>query len=199
MNIYKNLQNTSLVEAIKLGKIGVLPTDTTYGLVASASSPKATERIYKLKGRSNKPGTLIAANIEQLVELGIKLRYLRAVEHFWPNPISVIIPVGSLLPHLHQGRFSLAVRIPNDTKLVELLKQTGPLITSSTNLSGKKPAKNINQAQKYFDNLVDFYVDGGDLSSEPSTIIRIIDDSIEVVRQGCVKIDRETGRIEQIA
>jgi L-threonylcarbamoyladenylate synthase len=89
---------------------------------------------------------------------------------------------------------SLAIRLPADKDLQELLKRTGPLLTSSANLPGESPATNIAEARQYFGDKVDFYIDGGDLSNrQPSTIIRIIDDAIEVVRPGAVKLD-EAGR-----
>jgi tRNA A37 threonylcarbamoyladenosine synthetase subunit TsaC/SUA5/YrdC len=75
-----------------------------------------------------------------------------------------------------------------------LLRDTGPLLTSSANHPGEPVAATIAEAQKYFGDKIDFYADGGDLSGrQSSTIIRIIDDAIEIIRQGAVKID-ETGR-----
>jgi tRNA A37 threonylcarbamoyladenosine synthetase subunit TsaC/SUA5/YrdC len=99
--------------------------------------------------------------------------------------------------YLHQGKQSLAVRIPNKPDLLELLKQTGPLLTSSANHPGEPPANTIDEAKAYFGNEVDFYIDGGDLSGHaPSTVVRIVDDAIEVLRQGAVELD-ENGRREQ--
>lgn len=184
------------ISLINEGKVGVIPTDTVYGLCAAANDESAVKKMYKLKARENKPGTLIAANIDQLVELGIKKRYLKPVEHYWPNPISVVIPTGFTLEYLHQGKQSLAIRIPKDKQLQELLLQTGPLITTSANLPGQPPAEDIKQAEEYFGGEVDYYVDGGQLQNQASTIIRVVDDAVEVLREGSVKIDEETGRIE---
>lgn len=172
-------------------EIGVIPTDTVYGVVARASDKAAVERLYKLKRRDQKPGTLIAANLKQLEDLGFKHRYLKAVEQFWPGAVSVIIPISTPgSEYLHQGKMSLAVRIPKDEELAKLLEKTGPLLTSSANQPGKPPANTIAEAKNYFKDKVDFYIDGGDLSNrESSTIIRVLDDAIEVVRQGAVKLD----------
>lgn len=191
--VYKSL--VEVVEPIKRGEIGIIPTDTQYGLVARAKSITAVESLYKVKSRENKPGTLVAANIQQLVELGLKKRYLTAVENYWPGAVSVIIPTGLTLGYLHVGKLSLAVRIPDNQQLVSLLNQTGPLITSSANPPDKEPAVTVEEAQKYFGDSVNFYVDGGKLDNPPSTIIRIVDDAVEVLREGAVKIDDETGRI----
>lgn len=188
-------QIVEIINRINKGEVGVLPTDTLYGLVAKASNQNAVKKLYDIKSRKDKPGTLIAANINQLVELGFKRRYLTVVEKYWPGAISVVIPLGKTLNYLHQGKQSLAVRIPDKLKLLKILIKTGPLLTSSANLPGQRPAKNIDQAKKYFGKSVDYYVDDGALDNQPSTVIRVVDDTIEVLRKGKVKIDETTGRI----
>jgi L-threonylcarbamoyladenylate synthase len=173
------------------GTIGVIPTDTVYGVIAKANDEQAVSRMYKLKDRDSKPGTLIAANIDQVEELGLKRRYLKSVEQFWPGAVSVIVPCSNQnLNYLMLGKNSLAVRLPDHAELRKLLEITGPLITSSANKPSEPPAENVEQAKKYFGDKVDFYIDGGDLGDNlPSTIIRILDDAVEVIRQGAVKIE----------
>jgi L-threonylcarbamoyladenylate synthase len=194
--VFNGLSDPGLIELLKNGAVGVLLTDTVYGLVCLASDEKAVSRLYQLKGRENKPGTLIAANIEQLEQLGIKHRYLKAVEDYWPNPISIILPAPDL-NYLHLGKNSLAVRIPKEEAVHKLLLKTGALQTTSANLADQPLAQNIKEAQAFFGDNADFYVDGGDAMGKPeSTIIRIVDDAIDVVREGAVKID-DNGRISQ--
>ncbi len=184
----------AIAQLQKPGTIGVIPTDTVYGLVARAADKAAAARLYELKKREAKPGTLIAADMEQLETLGLKHRYLKAVEQFWPGAVSVVIPSSDPeLKYLHRGKMSLAVRVTGDAKLRKLLKRTGPLLTTSANHAGQPNAETIKQAKDYFGDQVDFYVDGGDLSGrQPSTIIRVIDDAIEVLRPGAVKINDDT-------
>jgi L-threonylcarbamoyladenylate synthase len=194
--VFDTLHDKELVSLLQHGSVGVIPTDTVYGLVCRAADEAAVARLYALKNRQKKPGTIIAASVEQLVELGIKARYLKPVEHYWPNPISIIIP-NYELAYIHLGVGSIAMRIPKDTQLSGLLNKTGPLLTTSANHAGQVEATNLEQAQKYFDDEVDFYVDGGGLSGgKPSTLIRIVDDAVEVLRQGAVTI-KENGEIER--
>lgn len=184
------MYDSYVTSLLRPGSVGVLPTDTVYGLVARAADPVAVERLYRLKQRENKPGTLIAASIDQLVELGIKRRYLTAVAQYWPGAVSVVVPCESKLGYLHQGKFSLAVRLPAVTELQALLLQTGPLLTSSANMPGEPTAVSIAEARSVFGDDVDFYVDGGELVNRPpSTVIRIVDDAVEVLREGAVTID----------
>lgn len=193
MQIIESISEPKLVDLLKSGNVGVLPTDTVYGLVACATNIDAVMRLYALKHRERKPGTLIAANLEQLMELGLNKRSLRAVADYWPASLSVVIPCSSPeLEYLTQGLGSLASRIPADEALRRLLEQTGPLITSSANNPGEAPANNLTEAENYFGEEVDFYVDGGDLSGRSaSTVIRIVDDAIEVLRQGSVKVSAQ--------
>ncbi len=177
------------------GAVGVIPTDTVYGIVARAADHNAVERLYRIKRREQKPGTIIASDIEQLVSLGIKRRYLKAVERFWPGPVSVVIPCGPELAYLHQEMNGLAVRIPADPVLTKFLNQCGPLLTSSANAPDKPTASTIAEAKAYFGDDVDFYVNGGDLAGRlPSTLLRVVDDAIEIIRTGAVDIDESTGK-----
>lgn len=197
MQVFRSISDPALVTLLHSGAVGVLPTDTVYGLVCRADNAAAVRRLYGLKHRHHKPGTIIAAKLQQLIDLGLRPRYLKAVEQFWPNSLSVVIPCGEELDYLHAGQRSLAVRIPADKGLGKLLARTGPLLTSSANLPGEPVATNLQEAQNYFGDTVDFYVDSGTITDrQPSTLIRIVDDAIEILREGAVKIN-EKGRITQ--
>jgi len=192
------LNEPKLIKLLKTGAVGILPTDTVYGLACLASNEAAVARLYELKTRLQNPGTIVAANTSQLESLGIKLRYLKAVEHFWPGPVSIILPCGDDLKYLHLGRYGVAVRLVADKQLHALLSNTGPLLTTSANQPTEPTAPTVVEAKHYFNDQVDFYIDGGDLSGRsPSTIIRVIDDVIEIVRPGAVIINPETGEIQK--
>lgn len=185
MRHFPNFDSSELIELIKEGAVGSIPTDTIYGIVASAKNEQAVSKLYNLKNRDKKPGTLIAASIEQVVELGVKRRYLTAVEQFWPGPVSVVIPTSGGLDYLDLGKKSLAIRIPASKELRKLLQNTGPLLTTSANPPGLAPANNVEKIETYFKDQLEFLVEGGDLTSRPpSAVIRIVDDAVEVLRPG---------------
>lgn len=184
---------TKLAEHLrKQGEIAIIPTDTVYGVVARAADPRAVSRLYELKHREGKPGTLVAANINQLVDIGIKHHYLTMAKELWPGAVSIVTPCDENLSYLHQGTGSLAIRIPDDARLLELLQQTGPLLTSSANQPGEPPATTITEAEAYFGAQVEWYEDGGFVNREPSTVIKIVNNTIQVIRLGAVKFD-ESG------
>lgn len=187
MKVFVNFTD-ELVQLLQKGGVGVLPTDTVYGLVTVASNPRAVERFYTLKKREQKPGTLIAASTQQLRELGVPKHEIDAVAKWWPNPLSAVLSVQGN-EHLHQGVGTLAMRVVADPAVRALLEQTGPLITSSANQPGEPPATTIDEAIAYFGESVDFYVDGGEIKNVlPSTIIRPTQDGIDVLRQGSISV-----------
>jgi L-threonylcarbamoyladenylate synthase len=188
MLILNTLSDDQLPGLIQAGGVGVLPTDTVYGLVCRADLPEAVARLYALKLRDHKPGTVVAATTEQLLMLGLKKRYVQAVAHLWPASLSIEIPHD--LEYLHQGTGRSAFRVVADPELRHLLEATGPLLTSSANQPGEPVANTVQEAIKYFGDSVDYYVDGGDLSErKSSTLIRVVDDTIDVIREGAVKFD----------
>ncbi len=191
MAVVPGLAHPSLVACLQQpGTIAVLPTDTVYGVAARASDPLAVQALYRLKRREQKPGTVIAASIQQLTDLGLASSDLARVAAVWPGPVSVVLPAPEALQYLHQGKGSLAVRIPADTALATMLEQTGPLVTSSANQPGEPPAVSIAEAQRYFGNSVPLYVDGGIRQGAASTVIQVLPSGkVVLLREGPVAID----------
>jgi L-threonylcarbamoyladenylate synthase len=187
----KNLTSSKqAVDMLLAGGVGVMPTDTVYGIVACAANAKAVARLYAIKHREHKPGTVIAANIEQLIELGVDERYLGKVRQWWPGPLSVETPFVSDKYDLDQETGHCAWRVVADQNVRQILEQTGPLVTSSANQPGEPVSVNVKMAYDYFGDTVDFYVDGGDIVDRlPSTVIRAIGDDIEIIRRGAVEIN----------
>ena len=197
MIILKSLDDPLLADLFKSGRVGIMPTDTIYGLAAAAGNPEAVRQITNLKqgGGQYSPGTVVAANVGQLISLGVDETTVRQVQHLWPNPLSIELPIGEGLRHLYQDGAHRAFRVVANDQLRALLEKTGPLLTSSVNLHGQPAANNLEEALEYFSDKVDFCVDGGDLSGHPpSTVARFRDGRLEVLRQGAVKID-DSGQI----
>jgi L-threonylcarbamoyladenylate synthase len=177
-------------KALAAGAIGVLPTDTIYGIVGSALLPGAVERIYRLRERDpKKPAIVLVASAEGVRQFGAKLAAptKRILKRVWPGKISVVLPCPSKrFTYLHRGTRTIAFRLPEPIWLRKFLRQTGPLVAPSANIEGKPPARTIREAKKYFRRRVSFYVDGGRLASRPSTLIAIKRKRPVVLRPGAV-------------
>lgn len=186
------ISDTNLAKDIKNGKIGVLPTDTLYGMVASAFNKKAIEKIYKIQKRSlKKPCIILVPSPEVLKTFGVKpdKKTKKMLDKFWPGKVSVVLPCKSKkFAYLHRGTKTLAFRFPKNKNLTNLLKKTGPLIAPSANPERLRPAETIAEAKKYFGSTADFYVNGGRLKSKPSTLIHLKNGLAEVKRPGAASI-----------
>lgn len=153
-----------IIAILQRGGVGILPTDTIYGLVGSALNQKTVSRIYKLKQRAkNKKFIILIGEISDLAKFGIKInkKLENKLAKYWPGPNSLIIN-------------KIAFRLPRPIWLRTLLKQTGPLIAPSANPGGLSPAQNITEARKYFGQKVDFYLPGK-THKKPSKLINLLD------------------------
>ncbi|MDB5204440.1 MAG: hypothetical protein JWP09_468 [Candidatus Taylorbacteria bacterium] len=181
-----------IIETIKSGGIGVIPTDTMYGIIGGAMNKKTVERIYLVRKRTpSKPLIILISDIKDLEIFNIKIdtELEKKLKKLWPNKVSVILPCQQKkFEYLHRGTNKLAFRLPKDKKLREFISMTGPIVAPSANTEGDKPSKNIKQAQKYFGESVDFYLDKGDLPIVPSTIVEFENDVLKILRNGAVKI-----------
>lgn len=166
----KELEQAILM--IREGKVGVMPTDTIYGLVASIKDQSAVERIYDVKQRdSSRPCVVLISSEDQLSDLDIDFEYemREALDEIWPGPNSVILPTAGP-QYLHRDTWSLAVRLPAIDWLNEIIDLTGPLVATSANPSGTKAIQKIDWIMKHLPGL-DFYYEGR-VQDKPSTLYR---------------------------
>jgi len=189
-NNWQNAQNI-----LKKNGVVVLPTDTLYGIIASAESKKAVEYIYKIKGRNeDKPFIVLINSYKDLGLFGIKVDKEQAkfLEKIWPGKVSVILPcIQSKFNYLHRGTKSIAFRMigEKNKNLFNLIKKVGPLVAPSCNKQGDIPAESITKAKEYFNNEIDLYINGGVRKSAPSTLIKYENGEWIILRQGGIKID----------
>ena len=188
--VFTKYLDDELMGAVIAGGVGIMPTDTMYGIVASAYNKNAVERIYSIKRRQGKPGTIIASSAEQLIDIGIAKKDIEKAMVYWPGPVSVVLPIKSENNWLHQGYNTVAVRIVADSELIKFLNVVGPLVTSSANITSEKPITNTKDAMSMFNNELDYYVDKGILDQPIASTIITFDDNgkVKILRNGVVKI-----------
>ena len=169
-------------EDIKKGRIGVIPTDTIYGIVCSAMKKKSVEKLYKIRKRdSKKPMIILISSLKDLNLFNIKIDK-NITNKYWPGKVSIVVPVKKF-EYLHRGKDSLAFRLPDNKALIKLLKISGPIVAPSANTEGDKPAQIIEEAREYFKDKIDFYVDCGKMKSKPSKIISLLNKNVEIIRK----------------
>lgn len=180
------------VEMLCAGKIGVMPTDTIYGIVGAAFNEDTVKKVYSLRRRDpKKPMVVLIAAPEEVRRFGVRFdaRTKKILKKVWPGKVSVILSCRSRkFSYLHRGTRTLAFRMPKPARLRALLKKTGPLVAPSANFEGEPPAKTARQAKKYFGSRVAFYLDAGPRTGKPSTLVQIKKGKLRVLREGALKI-----------
>ncbi|MBI4272747.1 threonylcarbamoyl-AMP synthase [Candidatus Uhrbacteria bacterium] len=188
----KPIYSNKIASILKEGGVGVLPTDTLYGIVGSTRIPQVVKRIYEIRKRDQKkPCIVLIASLKSLEEFGIHISPARkkTLQKLWPGPVSVIFPCRlKKYQYLHRGTKTLAFRMPADERLRKLLQRTGPLVAPSANIAGKPPARSLLQAKFYFKNALDFYVAGEKQKNQSSTLISFKGKKIEIKRKGVSQI-----------
>ncbi len=141
-----------LASKLKRGSLALFPTDT---LPALSSCPKYSKKIWTIKKRPlNKPLILMGGCIDDLFEFvkpcaledGLKLANI-----YWPGALTIVLPtIGNFSNFMNCNSDSLGFRVPALRLARDLLTKTGPLATTSANISGQSPAKDALQASIQF-------------------------------------------------
>tara|TARA_Y100001970_G_C14218495_1_gene851115 strand:- start:227 stop:802 length:576 start_codon:yes stop_codon:yes gene_type:complete len=174
MNI---LELDKFIENIQNGFPGIFQTDT---LPALSAKPEFCDQIWNLKKRSkNKPLILMGASSEELfdsIDEKVLDDAIRMSKKYWPGPLTLVLPCREEKSiYLNHLKDSIGLRVPNSQVAISLLKKTGPLATTSANLSGVTPSLDISKISKDFPN-VPFLgpIPWTDCSFQASTVIKWI-------------------------
>jgi L-threonylcarbamoyladenylate synthase len=185
MRIIKlNLNQAEIVrevtECLKNDGLVIYPTETVYGIGASAVSAKAIDKLLQYKGRREGKPLSIAVTNQQMAEKYVEIneQALKFYKNFLPGPFTVVSKSKNIVdPRVNSEFGTLGIRIPDYPLIVEIVKNFGSAITStSANASGKKRPYKI---QDVFDNLsekqkslIDLVIDAGELpKNEPSVVV----------------------------
>lgn len=160
-------------DVMRRGGVAVIRTDTLYGIVASADSELAVDRVYTLKQRDQtKSPIVLIGSTDQLYDAPAD-EVAPVLDVMWPGPYSIILPTHTAPSWIRRDNGSVAYRIPAVDDLRVALQQTGRLIAPSANPEGHSPAMTAQQAVAYFGDDIDLYVDGGEVvSPKPSTLLQ---------------------------
>jgi L-threonylcarbamoyladenylate synthase len=167
------------------GGIGIIATDTIYGIIGQALKPATIQRIYTVKKRTpTKPFIILISNLSDLDSFGITIdeTVQKAADTYWPGPVSIIVDCpDDNFEYLHRGTRTLAFRMPAKSELHDLITVTGPLAAPSANPEGLRQSATIDEAKAYFNDEVDFYNEGT-VYTKSSKIIKITNGTEEVIR-----------------
>ena len=181
-------------EELNSGNIVALPTDTIYGLCASALDKEAVEKLYETKGREDEKGAPVLIGCRsQLKGLAgdISPQAFSLIDSLWPSGLTLVLPATpNLSPLLTEGGASVAVRMPAQALCRILAMRVGPFVATSANASGELPLHNAQAISSRFQNKVGLVLDGGTTeNTRPSTVVDARGNKPIILREGVVDFD----------
>ena len=180
-NPQQRLINT-VCEVLDKGRLIAYPTDTFYGIGCDLFNKKAIQRIYKLKNRPlSKPFSFICDSLKEISRYAQVTNYAyKTMKRFLPGPYTFILEGTKLVPKIMlTKRKTVGIRVPDNKICLTIVKTLGrPIISTSAGLDDPYSIK------ESYSSYLDIIIDGGVLYPSPSSVISLIGDVPEVVREG---------------
>lgn len=177
---------------LQQGGLVAFPTETVYGLGANALDGEAAKKIYAAKGRpSDNPLIVHIAKKEALSILAenVPKRAWILAEHFWPGPLTMILPKSKQVPYGTTGGLeTVALRMPNHPVALRLIRESGIYVAApSANISGRPSATMAEHVIEDFEGRIDMILDGGMVKvGIESTVLDLTEEVPVILRPGCI-------------
>jgi L-threonylcarbamoyladenylate synthase len=174
-------------QALRSGSIVAFPTETVYGLGVCADNDTAIDNLYSAKQRSReKRLSIMIAEPEDVTKHVKQITPIagRLISSFWPGPLTIIFG-------LPDNR-TVGIRNSSHHVVRDLLTAAGiSIVSTSANISERPPATDAQQVISSFSDKVDVVLDGGSAEAgKPSTVIKIVDNTFEIIRHGVIGKER---------
>jgi tRNA threonylcarbamoyl adenosine modification protein (Sua5/YciO/YrdC/YwlC family) len=173
---------------LREGGVMAYPTDTIYGFGCDIFSKKAIQRIYQIKKRNRqKPFSFICSDLKNISQYAqVTNAAYKIMKRCLPGPYTFILPGSKLVPKIMlTKRKTVGIRVPNNNISLAIVKSLDhPIISTSVGLSGGEILTDPLQIEERFGSQIDLTIDGGILANQPSSIISLLDDQVEIIREG---------------
>ena len=180
----------------------VLPTETVYGLFAKALDKKAVDHVYQLKCRPrDKALNLNVASLDDILNFSKNQpTYLQQlVESFLPGPLTIILEANDRVPYwVNSELATVGFRMPSHPVTLDLIREFGPLIGPSANISGHASGISFKEILKDFDQEVLGIEDDSFLTGKDSTILDLTGKKVKILRQGFITQEDILAKIPEI-
>ena len=178
-----------VVDFIRQGGVMAYPTDTCYGLGCSIHEKKAIDKIYQIKRQSDKkPLSFICSDLKHIADYAlVSNRAYKLMRRLLPGPYTFVLPATRLVPKLLQNkRKQVGIRVPDHNLVLEIVRQLGhPIISTTCRAADDQTAcMDVRDIKERFGHVIDLAIDGDLIYPEVSTVVRIEDDQIEILREG---------------
>jgi L-threonylcarbamoyladenylate synthase len=177
--------------AIRCGAVVAIPTDALYSLVADPFSLNAVGKVFRAKGREpHRSLPLLVSDLMMAQDLTSEMpaRFHVLARHFWPGPLTIIVPASANVPLRVTGNTGrLALRQSRSVVAAGLLERLGhPLIATSANISGKPTCRSGIEVFGQMDGRLDLVLDGGLCVGPGPTTIDVTEPVWKVIREGAI-------------
>jgi L-threonylcarbamoyladenylate synthase len=186
-------QESSIQRALELLRVGeciAFPTDTVYGLGADPFNISSIIKLFEVKGRDfNKPIAILVGDVAQIKLVAASFTELasKLVEKFWPGGLTVTVPKSPNIPDLLSPNQTIGIRMPDHPIALRLLKEFGPLATTSANITGKQNPLNAVDVHLQLNNRIPLILDGGACpGGVPSTVVDCTQEKPIILRYGAI-------------
>lgn len=175
-------------EVMRSGGVIIYPTDTIYGFGCDITQSQAVNRIIRIKGRDpKKPMSFVCSDLTHISQYAMvsNLAY-RILKRFLPGPYTFVLPASRETPrNLRSKSKTVGIRIPDHPVPLALVQELGnPILSTSANLSHEEVITDPDELRDRFGNQVDLILDSGVLPVLPSSVISLIDNQVEILREG---------------
>ncbi len=171
-----------VVQKLEDGGVIIYPTDTFYGIGCDLFNKKAIQKIYQIKRRPlKKPFSFVCSDLKNIsLYAQVSNFAYRIMKRALPGPYTFILEGTKLVPKLMlTNRRSVGIRVPENKICLDIVKGLGrPIVSTSVQLAEPSLIHDT------YSPLLDLVIDGGVISYEPSTVVSLIDDNLEVIRKG---------------
>lgn len=180
------------IKEFKKGNVGIIPTDTVYGIGCDSLNTQALKKLYSIKNRSlDKPICILVSNIKMLNKFVKNVNHIeqKLIETFWPGPLTIIFDKSNIVPDILTSNLNtIGIRMPNNKICIDIIEKYGnPIAMSSANISNKSPNCDLNSLLLDFNNKVSFIITNKTLNTGvPSTIVKVQNNEIQVLREGSI-------------
>ena len=187
-------------ELIKQGKIVVFPTETVYGIGTNGLDAKAVEKLYKAKKRPlDKAISLLVSNMEMVNQIAKDITEVeyKIMEAFFPGPLTIILKKKDIVPDIvTAGQDTVGVRMPSGEIARKLVENAGvPIAAPSANITGEPSGTKLEEIKKHIE--ADYFIDGGESElGVASTIVRVENGQIQILRQGSITLEEIKEKIK---
>jgi tRNA threonylcarbamoyl adenosine modification protein (Sua5/YciO/YrdC/YwlC family) len=177
-----------VVEILRKGGVVIYPTDTNYGIGCDIMNKKAIEKIYLIKQRDkNKPFSFICSGLKNISDYAKVSNYAyKTMKRLLPGPYTFILEGSKLVPKIMlTKRKTAGIRVPNNSICMALVNMLdNPIINTSASMSDGTILHDASLIHDYFGNLIDAVIEGSIVPGKPSSVISLINDIPEVLREG---------------